>query len=297
MNIQAATGIKPGRQVLNFVIHLRWHYQVFILSGCYLLGGLFHTGPAGWPMFLLQFLNVHLLLFGGATAFNSFWDKDKGRIGGLKKPPPMASWMHPASLALQCAGLMLALPAGYEYTMVYVLSMMMFWLYSTPLAKWKGRPWLSMVAIGLSTGWCSFLLGFMAIGGSSFFPYLLPATGCSLILLSMYPVSQVFQMEEDRERGYRTFALCYGLNGIRIFFPATYIPGLLITGFTLHRLEPAAGHLFLALSVLTGTVIWWQLRRITGTEDDYKTVMRIKYLTSFAFVIFIVFWLLAGRSA
>lgn len=278
-------------QVLDFIIHLRWHYQVFILSGCYLLGGLFYAGTPEWGMFLLQFLNVHLLLFGGATAFNSYWDKDKGRIGGLKHPPSMSGWMHPASLALQFIGLILAFPLGLPFATVYLISMLMFWLYSTPLAKWKGRPWLSMVAIGISTGACSFLLGFIALGGSPGAFLLIPAAGCSLILLSMYPVSQIFQLEEDRERNYQTFAIRYGLKGIKTFFIFSYFPGMLIISYSLwwNNLFPEL--FFLVVASLAGSVIWIQLKKIRGTEADYGKVMRLKYLTSFAFVAFITFCL------
>ncbi|MDZ7682184.1 MAG: hypothetical protein U5J63_10870 [Fodinibius sp.] len=70
------------RQLWHFVLHLRWHYQLFILSGGFLLGG-FLSVDMNISSFFIKFLNVHLLLFGGATAYNSYWDKDTGPIGGL----------------------------------------------------------------------------------------------------------------------------------------------------------------------------------------------------------------------
>ncbi|MEX0779893.1 MAG: UbiA family prenyltransferase [Balneolales bacterium] len=294
MTAQKEARLNPRMQVVDFIIHLRWHYQVFILSGCYLLGGLFYAGAPDWGMFLLQFLNVHLLLFGGATAFNSYWDKDTGRIGGLKHPPIMSGWMHQASLALQFFGLMLAFLLGLPFTTVYLASMLMFWLYSTPLAKWKGRPWLSMVAIGISTGACSFLMGFIALGGSPGAFLVIPAAGCSLILLSLYPVSQIFQMEEDRERNYQTFAIQYGLKGIKTFFVLSYYPGMLIISYSLREDNLFLGLVFLFVAALAGSVIWFQLKKIKGTEADYDKVMRLKYLTSFAFVAFITLCLLVG---
>ncbi|MEX0684647.1 MAG: UbiA family prenyltransferase [Balneolales bacterium] len=295
MNQKIPTRIKPWRQVLDFIIHLRWHYQVFILSGCYLLGGLYYAGNPEWPVFAVQFINVHLFLFGGATAYNSFWDKDKGRIGGLKHPPGMTKWMHPASLMLQFFGLLLALPLGYYYSGVYLISMIMFWLYSTPLAKWKGRPWLSMVAISVSTGVCAFLLGHFALGGSPDPWLLLPATGCSLILLSLYPVSQIFQMDEDLERGYHTFAITYGLQGIKRFFVAAFTTGIFIIGFTLRWVDDQIALIFLMVSGAAGILIALQLKQIKGVESDYERVMKMKYVTSFAFVLFITICLASGR--
>ncbi len=81
--------------------------------------------------FLFQFINVHLLLFGGATAYNSFWDKDEGPIGGLQNPPKMQPWMWSASLILQGVGLLIAIPQGLLYSGIYLGSILFFWLYST----------------------------------------------------------------------------------------------------------------------------------------------------------------------
>src|SRR6056297_121117 len=113
--------IHIARQLWHFILHLRWHYQLFILSGGFLLGG-FLSVNLDISSFLLQFANVHLLLFGGATAYNSFWDKDSGPVGGLKNPPPMTQWMWLASLLLQMVGLMIAIPQGSLFVSVYALS-------------------------------------------------------------------------------------------------------------------------------------------------------------------------------
>ncbi len=120
--------------MIRFIIHLRLHYQFFILSGGYLLGGVW-VSDLDLTNFWLQFLNVHILLYGGATVFNSWWDKDEGPIGGLKNPPEMESWMREISLLIQFIGLIWAFSAGRAFTVVYAVSLVFFWLYSTPLLE------------------------------------------------------------------------------------------------------------------------------------------------------------------
>ena len=182
------------RELWHFVLHLRWHYQLFILSGGFLLGGLLSSDiDVRW--FVIQLLNVHLLLFGGATAYNSFWDKDEGPIGGLRNPPKMSPWMWMASLFLQMIGVLLAIPEGAYFLTVYVLSMLFFWLYSTPWARWKSRPIKSLIAIGISTGFNSVLLGYLAAGNTTVpLMVFVAALGASLLLLSLYPISQIYQL-------------------------------------------------------------------------------------------------------
>ncbi|MGF1668877.1 MAG: UbiA family prenyltransferase, partial [Balneolaceae bacterium] len=169
------------KQIWFFILHLRPHYQILILSGGFLLGGLL-ADTMNHQQFWFQFLNVHILLFGGATAYNSYWDKDEGPVGGLKNPPVMSSWMHPASLLFQFAGLYVAWQMGIHYALIYFVSFILFWLYSTPLARWKGHPLLSIFVIAVSTGTNSVLLGCLAAGGQLSANVIVAAAGASFIL-------------------------------------------------------------------------------------------------------------------
>lgn len=276
------------KQTLNFFIHLRLHYQFFILSGGYLLAALF-VEKVEWHQYWLQFLNVHILLFGGATAYNSWWDKDEGAIGGLKSPPEMNKWMWPASMLLQYGGLIWAVTVNLNFAILYSISMLLFWLYSSPLTRWKGKPILSLVAIGISTGMMSFLLGYLAAGAYpvTFFEDLI-ALAVAFIILSLYPVSQVYQTDEDRKRGDQTFALEHGLKGVKWLFTMLFPAGSAIITFGLYHIDPLIGHLFAIVSVLAFGGISFFIWKLKGKEEEYDAVMKIKFLASFCFVLFIL---------
>lgn len=276
-----------AKQILNFLIHLRLHYQFFILSGGYLLSALF-VEDVQWGQFWLQFLNVHVLLFGGATAYNSYWDKDKGPIGGLKSPPKMEQWMWPFSLFIQFSGLLWAFTISQDYAVIYSLSIIFFWLYSTPLARWKGKPVRSLIAIGVSTGTNSFLLGVLAAGKELFPSDYIIALGVAFIILSLYPVSQVFQTEEDRSRGDRTFAIRFGLIGVKRFFSVIFFFGSMLLTFMLYKNNDLLGMLFGGTSLLAFLSITYLIWNLEGEEEEYETVMRIKFLASLSFVLFIL---------
>lgn len=276
------------KQLLNFLIHLRLHYQFFILSGGYFLAALF-VNDVNWKQYWLQFLNVHVLLFGGATAYNSWWDKDEGPIGGLKLPPKMERWMWPASMIMQYAGLAWAVLVGWNFAIIYFISMVLFWLYSSPLTRWKGKPILSLVAIGGSTGMVSYLLGFLATGGYpiTYFEDVI-SFGVACIILSLYPVSQIYQTEEDRKRGDQTFALKYGLKGVKWLFTVLFLVGSAILSFGLYHIEFLIGILFAIVSVLAFAGISYFIWKLEGKEKEYDIVMKIKFLASFSFVLFIL---------
>lgn len=241
-----------------------------------------------WDQFGLQFLNVHVLLFGGATAYNSWWDKDEGPIGGLISPPKMKSWMWPASMIMQYAGLAWAMTVGWNYAIIYAVSMLFFWLYSTPLARWKGKPILSIVAIGVSTGTNSFFLGYLAAGGYPItFSEDLIAIGVAAIILSLYPVSQIYQTEEDENRGDRTFAVRYGIQGVKYFFSLMFLAGASMLSAMLYIQNEQLGLIFggvtLSAYAVLSTFVW----KLEGNQDEYDTVMKMKFFASLSFVAFI----------
>lgn len=276
------------RQFWHFIVHLRWHYQLFILSGGFLLGG-FLSRDIGTEIYIIQFLNVHLLLFGGATAYNSYWDKDEGPIGGLRNPPQMSDWMWGAALVIQLVGLLLAVPLGGLYAGIFALGMLLFWLYSTPLARWKSRPIKSLAAIGISTGFNAVLLGYLAAGNTYLsIEIVAAATGVSFILLSLYPISQIYQLDEDRRRGDQTFAVKYGTSGVKSFFDIAFWTGLLIITATIILQHTLIGILFVLTGGITGVMIRSKVQALTANEKDYHRVMKIKYGTSVSFVAFLL---------
>ena len=109
------------REIISFVKHLRIHYQLLLLSGTFLLGGVFSKGT-DYSHFIIQYFNVHILLFGGLTVYNSYWDNDSGPIGGLKHPPKVEPWFHISSLIVQLIGLFIASISGYIFVISYFFS-------------------------------------------------------------------------------------------------------------------------------------------------------------------------------
>ena len=272
------------KEIINFILHLRLHYQFFILSGGYLMGGVL-AGEMDITQYLLQFLNVHILLFGGATAFNSWWDKDIGPVGGLKHPPKMEPWMHKLSLGFMFFGLIWSVAVGIIYAGIYLVSLFLFWVYSSPHGRWKGHPLKSLIAIGVSTGLNSVLLGTLAAGGQITPMVLLGSFGAMLILLSLYPVSQVYQEKDDRQRGDKTFAITYGLKVVKQFFAGNFAAGSFLVVLVSYLINPYYGMLLFVGCTISGILLFKIIAQLKGNDGEYKIVMKMKFLASLSFVL------------
>lgn len=283
-------------EIKNFLIHLRLHYQIFILSGAYLLGGVF-SNQQDLRQFVIQFFVVHILLAGGVTAYNSYWDKDEGPIGGLEHPPKMAAWMLPMAWIFQFAGLLIARGYGASdlFVMVYIAAIAIFWLYSSPATRWKGRPLKSFIAMGGGAMLCLFYLGFFAYSNGPLTALsVVAAFGAMAIVLSMYPLSQVYQIEEDRRRGDVTFAVKYGIEGVRVNYYALFPIGVLLFTLAFWSISPYASAAFFVIASLVGLFIGVKIRTLRGAPEEYRFVMRLKYMAGLAFALFALVLLVVG---
>lgn len=152
-------------------------------------------------------------LNGGTLALNSAFDRDQGDIAYLRRPPPPPRGLAPASLALMAVGqaAALALPPAYQgaYALCFGLSV----LYSVPPFRLKavaGADWIiNMVGFGAFTpyaGWATTGLPLDPGRGLAL------AAFCPLFA-GLYPLTQIYQLEEDIRRGDRTLAVVLGTGG------------------------------------------------------------------------------------
>jgi len=268
----------------SFLIHLRLPYMFGVLSAPYLISAVFAEN-LNWGEFWFQFILIHTLLFGGATAFNSYWDKDEGPIGGLKSPPKLAEWTRYVSLLIMFLGLVINYDKSMLFNGLYLFSLALFWVYSSPIGRWKGHPWLSLLTIGLSTGTNSFLMGVLALGDFLQWWHFTTSIGVAFMLTAMYPVSQIFQIDEDRLRGDYTFAVRYGIKGIQSLYSSFSGIGISLVDIGLFQINLYLPVLFTIFSVIPIIIVSTRLKKLKGSMDEYEGVMRLKYVMSFSFVI------------
>jgi lycopene elongase/hydratase (dihydrobisanhydrobacterioruberin-forming) len=197
---------------------------------------LLHTRPAEWPIMAAHTALGYVLavglagvavgeslgqaglglvlwvvcLNGGTLAINSAFDKDEGDIGYLRQPPPVPPQLFAFGMGLMIAGgaLSLLLPRGF--LVAYAACFLMSVVYSVPPFRFKavaGADWvINMVGFGALTPYA----GWALTGRPLDRPALLVFAAFAPLFASLYPLTQIYQFEEDRRRGDRTLALMLG---------------------------------------------------------------------------------------
>jgi len=269
----------------RYLIHLRLPFNL-LLSPIYLWGVLLAGGVIGLD-FWLAYLALHLFLYGGTTAFNSYFDRDEGPIGGLLIPPPVDAGLLRFSLVVQALGLPLAFAVNASFTAAWVALFLIATAYSHPKTRLKANPWLALLAVGLGQGAIGFAAGWLAVQpapASLLTPTaLLGMLSAAGLVTGLYLVTQSYQTQEDRRRGDRTLPVLLGpQRALKLAVALLALGGLLLLPIILGRfgvgwLALLAGlHGFIA----TGLLRWAGRFSEAEVPTNYRTAMRFAVLSA-----------------
>jgi 4-hydroxybenzoate polyprenyltransferase len=161
---------------------------------------------------LLGFALWVVCLNGGTLAINSAFDRDTGDVAYLRDPPPPPRALFGFGGALMGFGFgaSWALPPGFRWA--YGACMVLSLLYSVPPFRLKavaGLDWLiNMWGFGVLTTYA----GWAITGVTVHFTARLILLGFCPLFAALYPLTQLYQLEEDRARGDRTLAVALGVR-------------------------------------------------------------------------------------
>ncbi len=284
----SAFGLTRARILL---VHLRLHFQI-LLAPIFLWGYFLAGGRPDWH-FWLAFIVFHLFLYGGTTVYNSYYDRDEGPVGGLQTPPPVTPEMLPFSLLMQAIGAFLASRVSLPFLLIYLTIFVLFTAYSYPASRLKGRPFVGLLTVALGQGVLAALAGWVTaqpdprtLSGLDWIALLAAA----LLTTGFYPITQIYQIDADRDRGDITFAVWAGPRG-------TFAFGLVTMSFAATTLALIFNRLFGLLQTLVlaafclgflGFIFYWACtydpRQVI---PNYRRVMRLYRSLTLSFLGFL----------
>ncbi len=167
---------------------------------------------------VIVFVSLHLFLYPSSNSYNSYFDKDEGSIGGLKNPPKVSKDLYALSMLFFGLALLMGLLVNWQYMSMMLIYGVVSMAYSHPSIRLKKYPVVSWLTAGFFQGYFTFIMsyaGINALGWEVFFDYSvnIPGLLTTLLLLGSYPLTQVYQHEEDRKRGDKTLSLKLGVMG------------------------------------------------------------------------------------
>jgi 1,4-dihydroxy-2-naphthoate octaprenyltransferase len=214
-------------------LHLRIPFSYFLLPIFLFSVGISPNLNA--DRLLWTFVILHFFLYPASNGFNSYFDKDKGSIGGLKNPPPVSKGLYVLALTFDAIAIALAfVKISWPFAVMVLVYGIASKVYSHPSTRLKRYPVGGWLFTGFFQGFFTVLMCYMGINNFDWLPALTPkmiTAGilATAMLLANYPMTQIYQHDEDASRGDITMSLKLGIRGT-FYFTALFF-GLAVAGF------------------------------------------------------------------
>lgn len=268
-------------------LHLRIPFSFFLLP-IFLFSLSVSPNLDGSRIFWVFFI-LHFLLYPASNAFNSYFDKDEKSIGSLRNPPPVKRDLYYLALAFDGLAVLLSyIKINTTFAVMVLIYGLVSKAYSHPGIRLKKYAWTSWIITGLFQGLFTFLMCYAGVnnfGVGNFWEIeiLMPGLLTSAMLWANYPITQIYQHEEDLKRGDITLSASLGILGT-FYFVASFFT-LAIGGFLFYLKfffgEIYAWAFIVALLPLLAYFFYWFLLVLKEKKKaDYTHTMRLNFISA-----------------
>ena len=282
---------------LSTWLHLRIPFSFFLMP-VYLFA-LAISPNFGEHTILWSFLIIHLLLYPASNGYNSYFDKDEKSIGGLKSPPPVTKGLYYVSLLFDLTAIVLGwLMISPLFSVMLFIYGLVSKAYSHPSIRLKKHAIAGWLVTGLFQGFFTFLMCYVAINNFGVEnllkeKVLIPATLTSIMLWGNYPMTQIYQHEEDTKHGDRTLSIMLGIRGTFFFVQAVF--GMAAIGFILYFNSFYSHHFSLAFLIALAPVLlffstWFYTVWRDETKANYSNTMRLNFISAICLNAFFIYF-------
>jgi len=268
-------------------LHLRIPFSYFLLPVYIFAIG--QSPNLSEPGLLWIFVILHLLVYPASNAFNSYFDKDEGSIGMLKNPPPVQKGLYYLALLFDILALCLSYAfVNKNFTLLIAVYILISRSYSHPWVRIKKHTFLSWIIIGFFQGALVYWIVYIGLND---FPIefifkskvIQPALLASLMVWSAYPMTQVYQHEEDGKRGEVSLSAKLGIKGT-FYFTAAFFTIVIASYFFFFDQHYGGKYnmvFLLSMAPILFYFIWWFIQVFKAESyANYKYTMRLNFISA-----------------
>jgi 1,4-dihydroxy-2-naphthoate octaprenyltransferase len=254
---------------------------------------------------ILLFILLHLFIYPGSNVYNSYMDKDEGSIGGLEHPPVATIKLFYASILFDAVGLLLGWYIHWKFMLILLLYVAVSKAYSWHGIRLKKYAFTSWLVVLIFQGGYTFMLVHMCITNQFTMAWfnkqnILACGIASLQIGGFYPLTQVYQHQEDNKRGDKTISSLLGYRGTFVF--TTLFFTLSGIAFFYYFVMFYSWMYFLIYSIclfpVVGYFIFWFYKVVKNpAEANYKNTMRMNQIAACCMIVcFTLLYFLKNHS-
>lgn len=211
-------------------------------------------------------------------------DRDETPIGGLASPLQPTKQLFYVSVTMDIAAVLLSLLISPFFSTGILLYILASRAYSYRGIRLKKFPIAGFLTVFIFQGALIFFLTYHAVSFSKTLAVpLLPTLLSSLLIGALYPLTQIYQHEEDRKDGVTTISYLLGKRGTFVFSMVLFLTATLL----MYLLFNKAGNInffFLFLLFLLPVVLFflYWMSKVWKNESaaSFKNSLRMNALST-----------------
>ena len=237
---------------------LRFHFSFFLMPVYWF--ALSQTDSINKTDAILIFIILHLLVYPASNGYNSYMDRDTESVGGIKTPMQPTRQLFYTSILLDAAGILLSCLVSKWFTLGILLYILASRAYSYRGIRLKKYPIGGYLTVVIFQGAVTFFL--VMHGSSSDKTLAVPVAGmvaASLLIGGFYPLTQIYQHQQDKADGVTTLSMLLGYKGTFIFTAAVYALAVSALAFQLFATSQQKGFIIMQIFFIPVLVyfVWW----------------------------------------
>ena len=234
-----------------------------------------------------SFLIIHVLVYPASNGYNSYMDRDEESIGGLEKPPMPTKQLFYVTMFMDALSLILSfIFVNTLFAVCILLYILASRAYSSKQIRLKKYPLLGFLTVVIFQGGFTFFMSSIGISNSSFsitnnHTYILIA--CSLQIAGAYPLTQIYQHQQDLKDGVKTLSYKLGYKGTFIF-TAVMFALCNVFYYLYFKSNNYINHFYILQLFFIPIVVyfaWWFINVLKSiTAANFKNTMRMNLLAA-----------------
>jgi predicted naringenin-chalcone synthase/4-hydroxybenzoate polyprenyltransferase len=236
---------------------------------------------------LWSFLIIHFLVYPASNGYNSYVDRDEGSIGGLEKPPLPTRSLFYLTLFLDVAATVLALAfVNTLFAVCLVLYIGASRAYSSRQIRLKKYPVVGFLTVVIFQGAFTYYMSIAGISGGALpldTANVFVLLGCSFQIAGAYPLTQVYQHEQDLRDGVVTLSYKLGYIGTFAFTAVMFV--LCNVFYYLYFTTRELGMIFYIIQVFFVPIVvwfgvWFSLVWRDRRQANFRNTMRMNWVAA-----------------
>jgi 1,4-dihydroxy-2-naphthoate octaprenyltransferase len=229
-----------------------------------------------------------VFVFPSSNGYNSFQDRDTGSIGGLKHPPKVSRNLYHATLLLDVLATLSGLLISVYFSLFVLIFILISRAYSYRNVRLKQYAVIGFLTVFVFQGAFVYMMASSAISTFSFVDFftlnnIICMSVASLFMGSVYPLTQIYQHQADKNDGVTSLSYKLGYIGTFVFSAVLFSVATLLLFYYFNMKQQQIAlvvFIVLMLPVILFLSVWFAKVRKSTDNANFENTMTMNLLTS-----------------